>query len=353
MQKLFEYPPNLVAIRTCLLLLLAFSPQVLAAQSQDVLWNNTTGGIYETFTNWNTGQLPDSDDFAVFDLAGSYAVTLTSDQTIGGLEVWSGDVSLMGGHELIVDIFNITVDGELSLTGAGSQLTATLVPGNPRYFFIGSTSNSSGTVNVLDGAAITSDSVRIANAGGSSGQVNISGVGSSWTNTSLRVAPSLVGEPTNFGTVNILDGGSMDTIFGKVGGQWSVGHVLVDGAGSQWNVGELEVVGYQSGSSVEISNGGLLTTATASIGDENGMGTVKVTGANSRWENSGTLYLGKNNVGGVGNLIVEDGGVVNQSSSAAFVGVQYQSSGSATIRGADARWNVFDSPGERRWIGLC
>ena len=64
-------------------------------------------------TNWNPNDEPDADDEAIFNTANS--VNLTSNNAINGL-------TMSGGIDLLINDFDLTVDGLVQLTGAGTNL---------------------------------------------------------------------------------------------------------------------------------------------------------------------------------------------------------------------------------------
>ena len=110
------------------------------------------------------------------------------------------------------------------------------------------------------------------------------------------------------GSLTISDGGSVSNTYGYIGDySGSTGTVEVSGTGSTWtNSGEL-YVGFNGTGSLTISDGGSVTNTNGYVGYFPGStGTVEVSGTGSSWNNSGDLTVGYD---GSGTVTQNDGHV--------------------------------------------
>jgi T5SS/PEP-CTERM-associated repeat protein len=127
--------------------------------------------------------------------------------------------TLSGGITIAVDdegVMNVTNGGQVSSAGSltmasflTGQGTATVSGAGSRADFVGDISIGTagkGTLTISSGGQVTSEEGRIAAMGASaSGEVTITGAGSSWTTTS-NVAVGTIGT----GTLNVENGGSLN-----------------------------------------------------------------------------------------------------------------------------------------------
>ena len=116
------------------------------------------------------------------------------------------------------------------------------------------------------------------------------------------------------GTLEILGGARMYNASGSVGRETgSSGEVTVSGSGSTWdNDGSLRL-GHEGEGTLEVLDGGQVSSDGSYLAHQSGSsGTVSVTGAGSTWDISGSLYVGghKTGPGGTGELTVSGGGSV-------------------------------------------
>jgi T5SS/PEP-CTERM-associated repeat protein/autotransporter-associated beta strand protein len=217
--------------------------------------------------------------------------------------------SCSGPPDILIDngsVFNIGSDQTISncsytVTGTGSQWN---VGGN---LTVGD-NVSTGTLNILNGGAVSNIVGFVGNNGGT-GTVTVDGAGSSWTNSSALYIGLSTGSNS---TLNIQNGGTVSNTIGYVGYSGGTGTVTVDGAGSSWTNSGTFYVGGSSGSTgtLNIQNGGTVSNTIGYIGYSGGTGTVTVDGAGSSWINSGTLYVGYISSGN-GTLNILNGGRVS------------------------------------------
>jgi autotransporter family porin len=196
--------------------------------------------------------------------------------------------------------------GTVTVDGAGSQwnLTGILTTGGA----------GNGTMNLASDAVVTSNGGTIGNTGTGSGTVDVS-TGAVWDSTITAAAQGLTVGNAATGTLNIHDGGIVDsasTILGNAAA--GDGSVMVDGPGSVLNAVDL-TVGQSGTGSLVITRGGVVDNRAGTISKvgagAGSTGTVIVDGAGSQWL-SRTLYVGDSGTGAVtltdGALMQTDGG---------------------------------------------
>lgn len=214
---------------------------------------------------------------------------------------------------------------EVNGAGGGTQPSPWNVGDNLR---VGNT--SAGTLNILNGGEVDNLNGTVGFANGSTGEVTVTGTGSSWTNTGI-LDVGLYGD----GTLNILNGGSVNNDLGRIGtGAGSTGEVTVTGTGSSWTSTDTLIVGRYGIGTLNIADGGSVGNVDASIGNlTDSFGTATVTGAGSNWTNTGELVVGNN---GQGALNIADEGAV--SNGQGVIAYQTGSTGDATVSGAGSSW---------------
>lgn len=161
-----------------------------------------------------------------------------------------------------------------------------------------------GTLNITGGGAVSSGYGIIGYQSGSTGVVNVDGSGSTLdVGYSLSLGGGAFGNKGN-GTLNITNGGIVKSYGGHVGDQFgSTGVATVSGAGSTWTNGAGICVGSWGGSgTLNIMDGGIVNSASGSIGyyyssdgggnTLNSTGVVTVDGTGSTWTISGDLNVG-------------------------------------------------------------
>ncbi|GMV61421.1 MAG: hypothetical protein AMXMBFR74_05900 [Parvibaculum sp.] len=236
------------------------------------------------------------------------SATLTVDQSVN--TVFAGAIGGSGG---LVK----SGAGTLSLTGAS--------------VWTGNTSVDAGTLGIVGGGTVSNTTGYIGNYATGTGEVTVSGAGSTWTNS----AQLRIGDSGN-GTLDITGGGVVFNTTSYVGlNVGGTGEVTVSGAGSTWtNSADLNVGFYDTGT-LDITDGGAVSNTTAYIGRyAGGTGDVTVDGADSIWTNSGNLYIGNY---GTGTLGITGGGTVSNASQV-YIGRESAGTGEVTVDGADSTW---------------
>jgi T5SS/PEP-CTERM-associated repeat protein len=353
-------------------------------------------GVFPSSSNWSQSGvpvdpdgIPDADDTISFNRgnASPYTVSYSSppplmipyQATVDRLEVGTNTVSFAGFEifEPIMLSSSLTIGSTLNsetdrglVIGKNGTDVAVLnssLPGglNTVYATLGSAAGSSGTLNVnsspfnVTGTATTSElivglngtgTINVTNAGGvtvaedtrlglnpgSTGNISVSGPGSSWTNSDEL-------EIGSFGTgaLNITDGGIVTSDEGYIGnGLDATGAVTVDGMGSRWTYSTALFVGHAGNGTLEIINGGRVQESAAVVSPSfigrspGSMGEV-IVGSDSTWA-SRIVSVGDS---GTGTLTIEAGGNVSSLVSAS-IGVEMGSTGTATVTGENSTWNI-------------
>ena len=210
--------------------------------------------------------------------------------------------------------------------GAGSTWTNTF---DLQVGFLGR-----GRLIVRDGGLVTNTgaSGTIGSGNGSNGFATVEGAGSTWSNAGILY----VGEQGR-GTLEVLDGGSVDSDSVQIGdGSTGNGTLVVDGAGSRLQIAStLDVADAGMGLFV-IQNGGLATDTQGRVGSSLGGGTglARVDGQGSAWTHAGLLEVGGGL--GTGDLIIRNGGSVANTRGRIANGDF--STGTVTVTGLDSTW---------------
>ncbi len=205
----------------------------------------------------------------------------------------------------------VTVRGD---DGFGNFSTWT----NSGQFHIGVEVNSNGTLNILNGGIVTNTMTAvIARDFNSTGNVVVSGAGSTWLSSSDFAF--IVGNDGN-ATLNINNGGSVQSGQGVIAfNAGSSGQVTVTGPGSTWDPMDNIYVGFDGIGQLDVLDGGTVNTmatgggaATIFLGLNNGgQGTVSVgsnTGDISTLSATDDLIVGD---AGAGTITIEKGGLVS------------------------------------------
>ncbi len=194
------------------------------------------------------------------------------------------------------------------------------------------------TLTISNGGVVRSGTGALADAADATTSATVTGAGSAWI---MHGSGTFYVGEDGTGTLNILDGGAVSNVEGHVGFDvGSNGTALVDGAGSTWtNSGEL-TIGRDGDGTLDITGGGLVQNTNGYIGrssGRDGSGAVTVSGAGSTWTNTNFVYVGYDSEG-EGSLSVEAGGTVTCTTG--FVGNVAGSHGTATVDGPGSTWTT-------------
>lgn len=245
---------------------------------------------------------------------------LVGDTGIGQLNITAGgtvtnDLGAIGN--------NVTGNGTVTVSGVdGSGNASTWT--NTGDLVVGQ--SGSGSLTILNGGKVSSQTGYIAGDLGSQGTVTVSGVdgngsASSWTN-----AGDLYVGYSGTGILNILAGGRVSNVGGRIDGG---GNALVSGQGSSWqNSGRLTV----DLGTLRVEDGATVSSADGIVGSS-GQGNVVLTGVGTAWTNTGQFTVGSFDVG---ILRIEAGAVVT--SNQGYIGAN--STGTVTVTGAGSKWSM-------------
>ncbi len=405
-----------------------------AMASGDVFsWNNLSGGSFEVETNWLPSGPPQSPDQATFSLGSGYTVSFASDHTNDRLLVDSDDVTFdLGGRTYILlheadetgvsvhiaenngaslSVLNGSVSAKDASIGRFSSpdgLWGRLTVGSAGRWtafqhFIATGDGGNGELSVLDGGIVEHGHGWAGGAAGTTGVVNVSGIGSDlwvtgwyglgiWGHGQLSVqnrgqarmgACEIATESDSQGqatvegtgsTWTLLSNSEVSLMIGKTGsgevqvrsgGQLqSAGHVhlgensgasgilKVEDADSQITIDRTLIIGVAGGSAatVEATSGGSLIVTGRGAGDPNdhvglevgreGEGTLNVLAA-GHISNDWITTIGAW-AGGVGHALVDGGGSVLQANYQLEIG--RDGNGTVTIRNGGRISVTLDNP---------
>ncbi len=194
-----------------------------------------------------------------------------------------------------------------------------------------------GTLTVQNDGQVFAGLFIVANSPGTTGTVSITGAQASVDVSSiLTIGDEGVGTMTISGGGNLLGAGSA-TIGGTSG---SAGTLTITGIGSTWTQSTTMTVGSNGVGTLNVQSGGSLSTGLTNIGSNIGsFGAATITGNSSAWSISSSLTVGS---AGEGTLTVSSGGQLSTTSSAT-IGSAGSSQGAVTVTGNDSRLNVGSS----------
>ncbi len=258
-------------------------------------WNNPAGGSYDLASNWLTNDVADAtNEWALFDIAGTYNVSLTSGATtlVGKFFVFDGEVTF-NASGVAPAIFEMDTEAGFSdnvtLAQGPSQGTVTLNAGD----LLGISGGS--TFSVLQGSDVTANRLNVS-SGGSPGAMIVDGTGSTLAVSSL----ARVGFAGVTGTLTFQNGSTGNSLMGSV--------ELMSNSTQAGSTGRLNVL---SGSSLQTGNISVGLSPSASAVQE---ATLTVDGVGSALTMAGasTLTIGdETNLNVVSNVIISDSAVMS------------------------------------------
>jgi T5SS/PEP-CTERM-associated repeat protein len=295
-----------------LVLLLVFMTTAPAKAQVFREWNDPTGGNYDDTSNWLTGDVADTtNEYALFNIAGTYDVTLTSGVTtlVGKLFVFDGDVTFNASGSTSA-IFEMDIDASfiqnVTLTQGPSMGDVTLNVGDQLGISNGS------TFNVLQGSDVTANGIDVS-SGGSSGTMIVDGTGSTLAVSSL----ARIGTAGQTGTLTFQNDSTGNSLSGSV--------ELMSNSTQAGTIGRLNVL---SGSTLQTDNISVGLSPSADAVQE---GTLTVDGTDSTLTMTGasTLTIGDDiNPNIVSDVIVSNSGVMSTGTGAILI----QNSGHLNIQ---------------------
>ena len=250
---------------------------------ESVTWTETTGGAWQTGDNWSNGVVPTPNTSVTIDAAGSYAISMNSDQTIADFTLAAEGATL-------------NIDGARLITN--------------------SLQVNQGALEVHNGAIVQSLGDIVTAQGGGLSKITVDGTGS-WLVTT-RGNLTIEGNGVNDLALQVANGGKVDAygsiIINNATAQLSGGSTLSTLTNGQLLVGTSNGVG-----SLVISGGSVANVGTTYIGNAlNSTGSIVVDGAGSKLlAPAGALIIGW---GTTGSLTITDGGLVENWTSDTEVG---------------------------------
>jgi T5SS/PEP-CTERM-associated repeat protein len=256
--------------------------------------------------------------------------TTSSSVTIGAFGIADAFVSNGGVLEstgsISINIGNgSTAEGELYVNGGMVTSASGMNIG----------SSGTGLLDISNGGMVDAgnNTVSVAAAVGSSGDLYVDGEGSTFTvNSGIQVGNRDIGYVEVTGGADITNSSTFFGVFGEFADGWG----WIDGPGSTWTTTGQTAIGYEGVGMLEITNGGLFDGFQTQIGDEDtGDGELYVYDGGV-YDGSDILYVGSS---GLGFLTIETGGMVENDGRGA-IGVSNGSEGDAFIADPGSIWTV-------------
>lgn len=310
---------------SCFLVIGILSLAADSVRAVDLTWDATSGFLFfDSAANWDPQQSPTGADDLLFDID-----TVGNPIIVGATSLFSDmrfsdfDWTLTGGAggTLTSTTGSVRIDDPTSTDLAGGvnvALTDGLVLDATEDFYVGQ--QGFGGLSVETGADAQVRSVFIGEDAGSTGQVTVTGVGSTLIADGLSGGDGYYIGSAGTGTLSVTAGGLArigndtsgaiaDVRVGHLAG--GVGALTIDGAGSQF-IAEDSFFGNAGSATVSVTGGGRLLQTIGSSpdaivgGQASGNGDVVVNGAGSEWQ-ARRIEIG--NLGDA-TLSVEAGGLV-------------------------------------------
>jgi fibronectin-binding autotransporter adhesin len=286
---------------------------------------------------WIGGAAPDATQGVYI----SHGGTTTLDVNAQAPDVWinSGSQLLVGSRRLDVKKSLLLNNGDVAVD-AGGTVAANSIAGATSD--LATTAGSLVRFNNFANAAATANFNGSVAVGYDTGLVG-SAMFDPAANSTWNIAQDLaVGDETKAAVLVINEGADFNSATGKLGGSGgptgSSGQVRIDGVGSTWTVaGALTA----RNGGVEATNGGRLTTGSATVGAGAGVATMEVN--NGTWNVGNNLDVGPSAPTGDGGgaVSIRNGGVVHVTGNVSVRGtstrmgqINIRSAGSLNVDGA-------------------
>ncbi|MCI0333102.1 MAG: hypothetical protein L0228_07755 [Planctomycetes bacterium] len=269
-------------------------------------------GNFNLAANWDPNAVPGNADTAVFRVGSGVlydvqlgSVTTTIDRLIVGNNDMRLSTNLTFGATLRADNPTTTEAGRGVVVGETASDTAAVLNLSAGTFF--------NRVVTLNAVAAT-----IGDAAGSNGTINVPGAKLNITGNDAANAELIIGR-FGSGTLNVTAGATVDVsspngnvVLGHNSG--SSGLVTVSDAGSTLSSGPQPVIGGAASATgtLNVTNGGQVDTNGGFIGHVAGStGSISVDGDGSAWTSPSSVFIGN---AGSGSLAVTSGGDVTNAS---------------------------------------
>lgn len=248
-----------------------------------------------------------------------------SDLRIG--DVGTGQLNITAGGTVTNDLGTIgngaAGNGTVTVSGVGGGIASTWT--NAGDLVVGQ--SGAGSLSVLDGGKVSSQTGYIAADVGSQGTVTVSGVNSNGSASTWTNAGDLYVGYDGAGTLQVLAGGRVSNVSGNISGG---GNALISGQGSSWQSSGRLTVGLFGAGTLRVEDGAAVSSADGVVGSS-AQGDVVLTGAGTTWTNAGQFTVGSFDTG---TLRIEAGATVL--SNQGYVGAN--STGTVTVTGAGSKW---------------
>lgn len=288
------------------------------APSNDIEWINPAGGSFQEASNWDPQQVPETGDTAIFNLAGTYTVSLDSNATNNSLRGSGTGVNVtfeLSGNTYTIDrVQTGGLAGEnASFTFSGVDFPALA----PLGWYSPQGPEAGGGLVRVNHTMVVSAGTRqsfVEQARASVATLDVEGSFDIRDQGTLVQATNLNVGREEEGIVNVFNGSQLETMQATLGVEpggvftsGGNGSVFVSGAGSMWHSRDA-TVGKEGTGTVLLSLGGRMTAdAIVDIGDEeNSTGLITIEDVGSRLT-AGSIHVG---IGGTGTLMVQDGSLV-------------------------------------------
>ena len=174
------------------------------------------------------------------------------------------------------------------------------------------------------------------------GGVLVEGNGSKWVNGGVLLS----GDDEAPGSLGVFSGGEVNAVDGSIS-IYSNGAATVDGVGSTLTATGGLSYGIHVYGTLDIIDGGTVSGGYSSISGESGGGIVTVSGSDSMWVSNGYLIVGRERIGGGeenehGTLEISDEGTVRVQQFL-ILGYETGTSGDLTISGEGSSLTIVDS----------
>mgnify|MGYP003700771185 CR=1 FL=1 len=318
----------------------------MPARAADVNWDGADG-LWSTAANWVGDVLPIATDSVRIKNAGTARIGSGDNFTVASLRVGdtdaTGALGLAAGGKLTLTGeagigLGTNAVGSLTIDGTGAAAGATLYTGGIVYIGF---SGGTGSLDILAGGAMISDSTDIGRFSGAVGTVTVSGAGSTWT---VNDQFSIGGFSGDGGTISISDGAEVDAdVHFRISASDS--SVSINGTGSLFAVSSAGIAG--TNSFVSVSDGGRLSLddielssgATLRVGDGDAAGIVDApivrlsSGGNLNFNHIDPDYFFTDDgtSGGTAIPITTSGGVVHDGDGTTTLSANNSYSGATTI----------------------
>jgi T5SS/PEP-CTERM-associated repeat protein len=257
----------------------------------EIKWASPTGGSFQTATDWDPQRVPGGPDRAVFDLPGSYTVTLDQDVTNDRLRVNGANVNVtfdLAGHNYTVDQLNIGGkpgdSGRFTIKDSGGIAVSATPSGavrpaqaTPSPTFTAASMNIKGGQPAELATTLVSEAVTVSEGG----TVDVSGAAAKWTANVM-----VIGNTNGPGTMTLTNKAALVSRLGSV----SAGSTAtVTGAGTSWTSDDLSVSGEGGSALLNVVSAATVSFKTIEVGmSSGGEGILFADGAATTLTQAGT-----------------------------------------------------------------